>query len=87
MGDYRGEHFGATQAAIEAVAIMQEHIAMATERGGEALAAIQAAVGDSQIESANNATQFIAGTLERLSECYGVTVQAVSELQRYAGGF
>jgi hypothetical protein len=87
MGDYRGEHFGAVHAAIDAVAVLQERLAMATEQSDVALGAILACTGSTQVESGTNALNFIAGIKDRIDECFGVAEQAIAELHRYAGGF
>ncbi len=87
MSDYRGEHFGAVHAAIDAVGRLQELLAMATEQCDVAVGAILVSTGSTEVESARNAMDFIAGSKDRLDEIYGATQAAVAELERYAGGF
>jgi hypothetical protein len=87
MGDFRGQHWEATHAAIDAVGVLQERLAMATEQSEVALGAVLACTGSTQVESGQNALNFLAGIKDRIEECFGVAEQAVAELQRYAGGF
>lgn len=87
MSDYRGQHSDAVNAAIIEVAKLQEYIAMATEQCDVAVGAILVSTGATQVESARNAMDFIAGCKDRLDEMYGITMNAVLELERYRGGF
>lgn len=87
MGDYRGDHYGAVENAINAISSIQEFIAMATQQTDVAMGAILSATGSTQIESAQNAMNFIAGTRDKLEETYAATEQAVAELHRYQEGF
>lgn len=87
MSDYRGEHYGSVHAAIDAVGRLQELLAMATEQCDVAVGAILASTGSTEVESARNAMDFIAGSKDRIDEIYGATQAAVAELERYVGGF
>jgi hypothetical protein len=73
--------------AIDAVALLQEHLAMATQQTDVAMGSILSATGSTEVESARNALDFIAGIREQLTEIYGMSEAAVAELRRYMGGF
>jgi hypothetical protein len=60
---------------------------MATEQRDVALGAILACTGSTQVESGQNALNFVSGVRERLDEAFNMCQAAVAELQRYAGGF
>lgn len=87
MSDARGGHQAAVFVAIDVIGQMQEHLAVLTDLRERAQGAIAEAIGDSPMPSAQNAASFIAGVGERVNESYGMTQQAVAELQRYANGF
>lgn len=80
-------HVGAVMAAVELCGEVQEHIATVTDLVDRAIGATLSATGATRVESARNAMEFLAGTKERVNECYGMVDQAAAELRRYAGGF
>lgn len=73
--------------AIERIGELQEVLAMATDRVELAIGMTISATGDTETESGRNALAFLAGVKERVDEAYGMSQQAVAELQRYRGGF
>jgi hypothetical protein len=87
MSDAWGGHQAAVFVAIERVGEMQEHLAILADLCDSTLGAIAEATEQARVESAANARDFAAGVQERITEAYGMTQQAVAELQRYAGGF
>lgn len=86
-GMAREEHAGIVVAANTAIAELQELLALATERADVALGLIDAAVGQTSVESGRNAMAYVAGTKEKIEEAYRSTVIAQDELRRYAEGF
>lgn len=87
MSDAWGGHRAAAYDAIDAVGEVQDAMAQATDACDRAMGAIMEAVGQSQVESATNALQFVGGIKDRVEECFGMSQQAVADLDRYAGGF
>lgn len=87
MSDYREQHSGAVAASIDAISRLQELLAVATEQCDVAMGAILSATGSSEVESARNAMEFIAGCKTRIDETYSMAHGAVEELRRYGGGF
>lgn len=87
MPDSWETHQAAAASAITAVARAQEFIAITTEQLDVAMGAILEATGSTEVQSATNALDFIAGAKERVQEAYGMTSAAVFEIERYKGGF
>jgi hypothetical protein len=87
VGDYRGDHLGAVFAALDAIGELQGILASASEQCDVAMGAVIGATGAAEVESAQNAMNFIQGARERLVEVFGMTNAAVEELRRYGGGF
>jgi hypothetical protein len=87
MTDAWGGHQASVYVAINNIGEIQEALSLATDACERTIGAIQEAVGQSHVESATNATAFIAGVLEKVRECYGMSESASAELTRYMGGF
>jgi hypothetical protein len=83
----REEHAGIVAAAGQAIAALQEHLAVSTEQAEVAIGFIDAAVGQTSVESGRNAMAFLAGCKEKLDEAFRATVAANEELTRYGNGF
>jgi hypothetical protein len=82
-----GEHAAAAAMAIDAVARIQEAIAMGTEQCDQAVGAVLNATGSTEIESARNAMAMVQHAKYLLDEAYGACSNAVAEMERYRGGF
>lgn len=87
MSSAQENHAAAAYGAIDAIGQLQEMLAVATDRAEMAMGAILEATGSTEVESARNALDYLAGAKERVNESYGMCVNAVAELRRYAGGF
>ena len=75
------------EAAIQRVGELQEALALCTDRVALAIGVTADSVGQTHMQSGQNAPAFLAGVQERINEAYGMSQQAVAELQRYRGGF
>ena len=82
-------HQAAVNAALAEVEELRNRLAHAAEQAELTAGAINNAIGDQlNIESARNAWESVAATLERLNtEIIPLTTQATFELERYRGGF
>jgi hypothetical protein len=84
---YEG-HQEAVAGAKEVVGELQELLAAATDKAEQAIGAIIMAVGQNpNVESSQNAMNFIALAKQQIEEVYQSTIAANAELDRYAGGF
>lgn len=88
MSGPHGQHQEAVAGAIFAIGELQETISLLTDRQETAMGAVIMAVGQNpNVESAQNAMNFIAEVRNRVDELFGMTEQAKAELERYVGGF
>lgn len=87
MSDYREEHAGAVYAAIDAIGRLQELLAVATEQCDVAVGTIVSSTGSTEVESARNALETMSGCKEKIEEVFGMSIEAIDDLRKYAGGF
>lgn len=83
----REEHAGIVAAAGTAIAELQELLALATDRADVAIGLVDAAVGQTAVESGRNAMAYLGGCKEKLDEAFRATQVAHDELRRYGDGF
>lgn len=86
MSDWQS-HQASVAAAIDAIGRVQEAISMGTEQCDSAMGAVFSAVGAMNVESASNAVAYLQEVKSRLDETFGISQQAVEELERYGRGF
>lgn len=87
MTDYRGEHRDAVYQAIDSIGELQGILANATEHCDVATGAVLAATGGADLESANNAVEFLRLAKESIQEAYRQCGVASDEARRYGDGF
>lgn len=81
-------HRLAVNNAAHAIGEVQEAIAIVTDRQESAMGAVIMAVGQTpNVESAQNAMNFMARVRVLAEEMYSACVQAKAEVERYGGGF
>lgn len=87
MSEPWDNHQAAVSGAIEKIGELQESLARATDQAETAIGAVLESIGSTEVASARNAMDFLSGVKERVDEAYGMSRNAVAELERYRGGF
>lgn len=83
----REVHQGAVQGAIQTIGEVQETLAVATNHCDVAMGAVIEATGAAEVDSAQNAMNYLAGAKEKIDEAYRALLVAAEELRRYGDGF
>lgn len=90
MSDFeRDRHYGAVNAAKEAIGEVQGTLSVLREQIENALGLVANATGGNScpMESGRNAFEFTAGLIDEQETLFQHTTGIVHELERYAGGF
>jgi hypothetical protein len=83
-----GAHQESVEAAKAVVGELQELISVCTDKCEQAMGAIIMAVGQNpNVDSSQNAMNYMGLAKDRFEEIFGITNQVVEELNRYGSGF